>query len=460
MTRPSGLRVEFPAGPEVLLQLALQSPKRYPLLLDSAGTGPLASQHFLFRCDGEFLCRDPRGRLSGSQAGDYATFLDALQAWYGRHNQNLSSPDWLGGWAVYLGYECAVEIEPILDLPASPDVLSAYAAYCPVRLAARTGSDRVIISGEPGSEAAMHSCLEDLSALGHVRPGAPELTTQYAVVEDPAPRFLAAVERAQAHIAAGDIYQANLSRAWRAPLNGPAAAAVRQLYPHLRHSNPGPFAALLQISSLSVLSSSPERLLRIDGRSVSTRPIAGTRPRSHRANADRHETAALIAHPKERAEHIMLIDLERNDLGRVCEGGSVEVDEFLGIESYQHVHHIVSNVRGRLRAGVTPIDALRAVFPGGTITGVPKVRCMQLIAALEGEGRGAYTGSLGYLGLNGQSDFNILIRSLVVSDTDVRFRTGAGIVADSDPQRELEETRAKARGLLAALGQPVAGETA
>ena len=189
----------------------------------------------------------------------------------------------------------------------------------------------------------------------------------------------------------------------------------------------------------------------MSGRSVATRPIAGTRPRSGRNDADAAEIAALIAHPKERAEHIMLIDLERNDLGRVCEGGSVEVDEFLTVESYQHVHHIVSSVRGRLRAGLTMIDALRAVFPGGTITGVPKIRCMQLIAQLEGQGRGAYTGSLGYLGLYGQCDFNILIRTLVVGESELRFRTGAGIVADSDARHELEETRAKARGLLAAL---------
>ena len=160
----------------------------------------------------------------------------------------------------------------------------------------------------------------------------------------------------------------------------------------------------------------------------------------------------LAAHPKERAEHVMLIDLERNDLGRVCEAGSVHVDEFMAVESYAHVHHIVSNVRGILRTGVTPIDALRALFPGGTITGVPKVRCMQLIAELEGEGRDAYTGSLGWLSPSGNADFNILIRTLTLADGQLEARAGAGIVADSNPERELEETRAKARGLLAAFG--------
>ena len=150
----------------------------------------------------------------------------------------------------------------------------------------------------------------------------------------------------------------------------------------------------------------------------------------------------------------MLIDLERNDLGRVCEAGSVEVDEYMVTESYAHVHHIVSNVRGRLRADATAVDALRALFPGGTITGCPKVRCMELIAELEGEGRGAYTGSLGWLGTNGDADFNILIRTLTQQGAELGLRAGAGIVADSQPERELEETRAKARGLLRAFIAP------
>jgi anthranilate synthase component 1 len=160
----------------------------------------------------------------------------------------------------------------------------------------------------------------------------------------------------------------------------------------------------------------------------------------------------LVAHPKERAEHVMLIDLERNDLGRVCEPGSVVVDEMMQVESYAHVHHIVSNVRGRLRTGVTPGQIIRAMFPGGTITGCPKVRTMQIISELEGVGRGAYTGSLGYLNCDGSMDLNILIRTLTQRAGDVFLRAGAGIVADSEATHELEETRAKARGMLRALG--------
>ena len=231
------------------------------------------------------------------------------------------------------------------------------------------------------------------------------------------------------------------------PQGYPAAA----LYQRLRASNPAPFAAFAQLGSLNILSSSPERLLRIQGRRLDTRPIAGTYPRGKNADEDRQLAAALVAHPKERAEHVMLIDLARNDLGRVCTGGSVRVDEYMAVETYAHVHHIVSNVTGELGEGVSPVAALRAVFPGGTITGCPKVRCMQIIAELEGSPRGPYTGSLGYLNHDGSGDFNILIRTMSLHGDELEFRAGAGIVADSRPERELDETRAKARGMLLAL---------
>jgi anthranilate synthase component 1 len=202
-----------------------------------------------------------------------------------------------------------------------------------------------------------------------------------------------------------------------------------------------------------VISSSPERLLKISGGVASTRPIAGTRPRSDDQATDDSLSEELFAHPKERAEHVMLIDLERNDLGRVSEPGSVEVDEMMVLESYAHVHHIVSNVQGRLRDDVTPGDAIRAVFPGGTITGCPKVRCMQIISELEAGPRGAYTGSFGYLNRDGSLDLNILIRTMVLHDNRISLRAGSGIVADSDAVAELAETRAKAKGLLQALSQ-------
>jgi anthranilate synthase component 1 len=219
----------------------------------------------------------------------------------------------------------------------------------------------------------------------------------------------------------------------------------------LRATNPSPFAALLRHEDFALLSSSPERLVSIRGNTVSTRPIAGTRPRGATAQADAALVQSLLGNEKERAEHVMLIDLERNDLGRVCAAGSVRVDEYMGIETYAHVHHIVSNVSGRLRNAATPVDVIRALFPGGTITGCPKVRCMEVIAELEGTGRGAYTGSIGYLNRDGSCDFNILIRTITAQDGVFRFRAGAGIVADSNPEQELAETRAKAEGMRRAL---------
>ena len=255
--------------------------------------------------------------------------------------------------------------------------------------------------------------------------------------------------RIQDYLRSGDTFQVNLSREWRARFAHPPEPA--QLYARLRLTNPAPFAGLLQWRDWAILSSSPERLIEVRGSVAQTRPIAGTRPRGAGVG-DSSRIRELIGHPKERAEHIMLIDLERNDLGRICTPGSVVVDEMMTVETYAHVHHIVSNVRGRLRAGVTPGEVIRAVFPGGTITGCPKVRCMEIIAELEGCGRGAYTGALGYLDRNGDMDLNILIRTLTVCGDRVRLRAGAGIVADSDVAHELEETRAKARGMLRALG--------
>jgi len=244
------------------------------------------------------------------------------------------------------------------------------------------------------------------------------------------------------------VFQVNLSRGWQARFDAPLDPAA--LYARLRQANPAPFAGLFAGEGWAVASSSPERLVAVHGRTVQTRPIAGTRPRFP-GDDDAARIRELVGHPKERAEHVMLIDLERNDLGRVCTPGSVEVDELMTVESYAHVHHIVSNVRGQLRPGATPGEVIAAVFPGGTITGCPKVRCMQIIAELEQVPRGAYTGAFGWLGRNGDMDLNILIRSAEVRGDTASFRTGAGIVVDSVPGRELDETRAKARGLLRAL---------
>ncbi len=439
----------------VLRALAAGQPQRYPVLLDSAADGPLSRFSVLMAEPSGALWSDAQGRLGAEAApaavAGCAGFLDALARWWeaeGRRGAGGPEPFQPGGWAVFLSYEIAAEIEPSLTLPPAAFPWRAFALRIPCLLVHDRLSGKTRVIAEPAAADAIGRIEADVRAAARgVVSGGPLALSE--LEEEPPEAYLERVRRAKEYIGAGDIYQTNLSRPWRARLA--SECGIGELYARLCAANPAPFAALAQWRGGAILSSSPERLLRVAGCRIDTRPIAGTRPRSRRPGQDGSEMAALSAHPKERAEHIMLIDLERNDLGRVCEPGTVRVDELMSVESYTHVHHIVSNVSGVLRADRTPIDALRAVFPGGTITGCPKVRCMQIIAELEGEGRGAYTGSLGWLGLDGSLDLNILIRTLSLSAGVLELRAGAGIVADSDPGRELEETRAKARGLLAAL---------
>jgi 4-amino-4-deoxychorismate synthase (2-amino-4-deoxychorismate-forming) component I len=446
----------------VLRRLAARFPERYPLLLDSAAAGPLSRASLLLAEPGAALWLDADGRLEARGLTPRGGgFLAALEDWWLRERDTArfsGEPDsvadalpFAGGWALFLGYELAQEIEPHLALPRSPFPWQAFALRTACALIHDLSSGRVLAVAEPeAGEALARIAAEAREAAGDPEP-ADALRIARVEEEDP-DAYLARVRRAKEYVRAGDIYQANLSRPWDVTLDeeGTCGAAAA-LYRRLCAANPAPFAALAQWRGEAILSSSPERLLRVAGRRVETRPIAGTRPRSRQPGGDSREMSELAAHPKERAEHVMLIDLERNDLGRVCAPGTVRVDEFMTIESYTHVHHIVSNVSGELEDAVTPIGAVRAVFPGGTITGCPKFRCMQIIAELEAAGRGAYTGSLGYLTRDGRLDLNILIRSMTLSARQLSFRAGAGIVADSDPERELEETRAKARGLLAAL---------
>ncbi|MCW5568545.1 MAG: aminodeoxychorismate synthase component I [Dokdonella sp.] len=435
-----------------LAALAAAEPARYPGLLESVATGtPQARWDILFafpqetlRLDADGVTRDGDGCALG------LPFLDALDAaWSAAGGSSESPDDWPfhGGWLLYLGYELAGEIEPRLRSRLAPSPLPvALALRCPAAILFDHREQRTVLVAEAGHEDLLDKLVADLAACAPLDAVAPRVV---GVDEDAPARFLDGVARTHEYLRAGDVFQVNLSREWRVAL-APGTRPI-DIHAALRRANPAPFAGFFQYEGFAVASSSPERLVETRGRAVQTRPIAGTRPR-----LDGDDTAArileLVGHPKERAEHVMLIDLERNDLGRVCVPGSIAVDELMAVESYAHVHHIVSNVRGHLREGVTPGQVIRAVFPGGTITGCPKVRCMEIIAELERAPRGAYTGSLGYLDRNGDLDLNILIRSLSMRGPDLAFRAGAGIVADSDPWRELDETRAKARGLLRALG--------
>jgi len=431
-------------------------PARYPHLLESVahGTGQ-ARYDILFAFPGETITLHPDGRLTQSErllAG--SDFLGAFDS----HWQTLSVPaaagpklPFRGGWFVFLSYELAPSIEPsVTGIALDPDLPVARATRCPAAIIRDHAHHQTYAVCEAAhADAYIPALLRDIqTATPETRACLPALTS---AIEDPPERFLDGVEHVLDYIRAGDVFQVNLSRAWRAQLSH--AAAPIELYRRLRTANPAPFAGLMSLGEgMAVVSSSPERLVSVHGRRVGTRPIAGTYPRSPDPEQDRAWSRELLGHPKERAEHVMLLDLERNDIGRVCRAGTVQVGELMALESYRHVHHIVSEVRGELRDEVTPAMVLRAVFPGGTITGCPKVRCMQIIAELELAARGAYTGSFGYINRDGDMDFNILIRSITQRGRDINLRAGAGIVADSDPQRELHETRAKAKGMLAALG--------
>jgi len=430
------------SGSVDLIALHAQFPDRYPVVLESAALGAKTGRYdLLLAAPGAALVLDADGSVRGATDGG---FLAALDRWWQaeRLPANPALP-FSGGWFLYLGYELAGEVEPSLSLPRGLTAI-AYALRCHAALIVDHDRSQLWAVAEPGHEPALDRLETDLQSLPRAEP-AP--LPRAELTEDPPERYLSAVILAKEHIAAGDIYQANLARGWRGYL--PHGARAADLYRNLRRANPGPFAGLAAVPGMTVLSTSPERLVQVRAGHAQTRPIAGTRPR---VGDDAATIAELTGNAKELAEHIMLIDLERNDLGRVCRAGTVRVDEFCVVESYAHVHHLVSNVSGELRADVTPVDVIRALFPGGTITGCPKVRCMQIIAELESEARGAYTGSMGYLDRSGDMDLNILIRTATLIGDRLEVRAGAGIVADSDPERELEETRAKARGLLRGLG--------
>lgn len=258
--------------------------------------------------------------------------------------------------------------------------------------------------------------------------------------------FCELVKRAQDYIAAGDIYQVNLSHRFSAPL--PPSFDLFSLYTKLREQSPAPFSAYTTLGEKVIMSSSPEQFLSLSGRTVQTRPIKGTRPRFRDREQDEKSAYDLITSPKEIAELIMITDLERNDLGQVCEFGSIAATELLKLERYAQVFHLVSTIEGTLREGVGHLDALLACFPGGSITGVPKKRAREIIAELEPCPRGLYTGAIGCLGFNGESRFNIAIRTLVAEADELHFHVGAGIVADSVPLKEWEETLHKAAGIF------------
>ena len=415
-------------------------------------------------------------------------FLDAFDQLFLSENSHTSAVinsssaahelPFTGGWFVFFAYELAQQIEPGLKLICENQLLPvAYAARVKQALIFDHKQDKLFFLSEAGIDhaSACHSLLHDVQLISEsdiVKKSVPDWMS--ALEEDDDLTFLSSVQRVRDYIIEGDVFQVNLSRQWKTfSKNKNHVDHACSLAQILNHENPAPFSGLASFdfdgSRSTIISSSPERLLKVKDNKLESRPIAGTRPRSKSHIEDMRLLGELHAHPKEQAEHIMLIDLIRNDLGRVCIPGSVVVDELMSNETYAHVHHIVSNVIGELYADTTPGDVIKAIFPGGTITGCPKVRCMEIIAELEQQSRGAYTGSMGYINRDGSMDLNILIRTMLLEDINeelhkqtseqfeqryiekLSFRAGSGLVFDSIAKKELQETRAKAKGLLRTL---------
>ncbi len=370
-------------------------------------------------------------------------------------------PRFVGGAVGFVGYEVAAGFERVprhdVDEIGAPD-LAFMLTDVVVGFDHARRVMQVIAPTRPGDEpeaaygaavARIDALLERLAAgpagasLGAVGTSAPVPLVERTTRDE----FVSQVVSAKEHIAAGDIFQVVLSQRFSAPFSGDGV----DLYRVLRAVNPSPYMFYIRTPAVTLVGSSPEPLVRVEGDTALTRPLAGTRPRGVDLAEDGRLRADLLADEKERAEHVMLVDLGRNDLGRVCVPGSVRVDELMEVEYYSHVMHIVSNVTGTLAEGKTAFDALRATFPAGTVSGAPKIRAMEIIRELEPAGRGPYAGTVGYVGLDGAMDMCITIRTVMLADGTAYLQSGAGIVADSDPEREYEETLHKARALHHAL---------
>jgi anthranilate synthase component 1 len=473
------------------------NPQRYPFLLASTSkrtagavnqtAASLSHYDILFIDADEWIMLDDQQLMYSSANVSVERdkpFLENFDDWFAKDSSISDNPQcshlpFTGGWFIFLAYEIAQQVEPSLQLVIEPQVLPvAYAAR--VRQALIVDHEReqswLVSEPEVAHEQALTRLKDDLQqielnsndtglAIKDLRQLLQHLN------EDEDLQFLNSVADVKQYIKDGDVFQVNLSRLWQSTFPGDShhSKLSSLLFSSLSKTNPAPFAGLCRFNTqkglASIISSSPERLLKSDNNRLDSRPIAGTRPRSAVRDKDERLMNELHQHPKEQAEHIMLIDLIRNDLGRVCKPGSVKVDELMVNESYAHVHHIVSNVTGLKQIDKTPGEVIKAMFPGGTITGCPKVRCMEIIAELENCSRGAYTGSMGYINLDGSMDLNILIRTMVLeenfsaqaqsqhpqSQKHLSFRAGAGLVYDSIADKELHETRAKAKGLLKAL---------
>jgi len=449
-------------------------------LLES-GKGPEDTSRYSFMGASNSSSIKIQGNNAFVQSGDVSDAVDPMEA-LGRLNfdddikQANYLPHFWGGWVGVIGYELVGLFENLPNRKSDdlgiPDLYMVQVDHLLV-YDHKQETLKVIVSRESGER------LEDYAAMvGEIQKSWDRIENILAQLQETPEsiakrrhkfhhnnegfnnglqsdmtreQYVASVEKAKQYIEEGDIYQANLSQRFATAYEGDPF----DLYLDLRSVNPSPFSGFLKFQDFAIVSSSPERLVKVDNYNAETRPIAGTRPRSPDPVKDQSLSAELLLNEKERAEHLMLVDLERNDLGRICKTGSVHVSDLMFLEQYSHVSHIVSNITGELLPEVSVRDILRAVFPGGTITGCPKVRCMEIIGELEPVSRGPYCGSFGYIGFSRHMDLNIIIRSIVWKEGKACFNVGAGIVADSCPEKEYMETLDKAAAMIQVLSEPI-----
>lgn len=440
----------------------------HPFWLDSSlpdgGMGRwsfMGSQPFLvLKTYGRYIVLEEEGRTRCFTANPFEVLRQYLKR-FGLERADLAIP-FLGGAVGFFSYDLGRMVESLPDRTkddlGTPDIyLGFYQAFIAIDHAENRAflvSSGLPLQGETATEKALNDLLSLRKKLQQ-KLTLPDPWSEAEITAQDIQAFFSpeaygeAVERIRDYITAGDIYQANMTQRFDAPLR----MQPYQLYRRLRQVNPAPFAAYLDCGhGLRVLSSSPERFLLLEDKKVETRPIKGTRPRGKTPEEDNAYAAELLSSEKDLAELVMIIDLERNDLGRVCAYGTVRVPELLSLEKYATVFHLVSTVCGQLAPGKDIVDLLKATFPGGSITGAPKIRAMEIIEELEPFRRGVYTGSIGYIGFDGRADLNIAIRTFINKGDKLHLQVGGGIVYDSDPRLEYEETLHKAKALLRSLG--------
>lgn len=451
--RTVATRVELPRDAADYFPSIARQP--FPFLLESQAGGRFtllgSNPYRVLVGKGDRVVDWREGRARESRGDPWNVLREALTE--RRVDINDAAVPFVGGAVGWLGYDLAGHLERLpsnaVDDRGFPDLMLAFYDRAVV-VDRETQAATIVELSERAPKRAMTPKQYD-EHFGAVPPLSPWPHDRPVVSNFSREGYLAAVRAAKEHIAAGDIYQVNLSQRFHTR----TGLSPAEIYRRLRDASPSPFGALLLAGRRAVVSSSPELFLRREGRTVSTRPIKGTRRRDADSETDARLRDELLSSPKDDAELAMIVDLERNDLGRVCEYGSVRVSVPKALETHPTVHHLVATVEGRLRRDVDVVDLLKATFPTGSVTGAPKIRAMQILDELEPTRRAAYTGALGFLGLDGAVNLSVGIRLIELHGADAWFQVGGGIVADSDPDAEFEETLAKAAGMVRALGVDV-----